>query len=122
MAGGPYIKYTEFPGVVAERVITARDFEDNGAPGTPEIRFNRENRYMIDAGEMGLSEEAIQVFKNEPGFTVSESEKAPRLVGNTDDTPPARANASGEGSLGTAAAASGTGTAAATGGTAGGRR
>lgn len=124
MAEGPFIKYTAFPGVVTERVITASDWSDVGLEG-PDVRFNRQNRYMVDAGEMGLSDEVLQVFKDDPDFTVSESDKAPRLVGNTEPVGTSASTPSvkegNEGSVGSARAG-GTGGGAGTGGTAGGRR
>lgn len=85
MADGKFVKYTQFPGIVSERIITAEDFEANGAPGTPTLVFNSGNRFVIDAEEMGLSDEALKVLKDDGGFTISTSASAPRLAGGTPD-------------------------------------
>lgn len=75
---GTFVKYTEYPGIVSERIVTKGDLQAAGIEAKDDIVFNRKNRYMQDASEW--PEAAVEFFKETTGFTVSESSTAPRLM------------------------------------------
>jgi hypothetical protein len=84
-----FVKYTAFPGIVAERSVTAKHLRDDLGLDYQgqDLIFNRANNYMIEA--TGIPDDVLDALKNDGDFTISTSEKPPRLVGQQagDGTP-----------------------------------
>lgn len=72
-----FIKYTAYPGIVSERRITKSDFASVGLEHET-VSFHRGNRFMVDATDM--PDEVVEVFKEDPDFTISTKDNAPRLM------------------------------------------